>query len=83
MSTTEPRRQHALPEKVQIRCLRNGILRVGGQVGFDTRTVVRLARSSVGGVGDGAPGGLWSGWWRISANSRFACSAETMKQTLR
>ena len=43
MSTTEPRRQHALPEKVHIRCLRNGILRVGGQLGFDTRTVVRFS----------------------------------------
>ena len=43
MSTTEPRRQHALPEKVHMRCLRNGILRVGGQLGFDTRTVVRFS----------------------------------------
>ena len=42
MPTNEPRRQHALPEKVHIRRLRNGILRVGGQLGFDTRTVVRF-----------------------------------------
>jgi hypothetical protein len=42
-STTEPRRRHELPEKVHIRCLRIGIFRVGGQLGFDTRTVVRFS----------------------------------------